>query len=159
MPNPFSVGTGVLEFTSWSDGSTSATRTFTLDRRLILVATYTLISGYASCPSLYTWNGTSYSYVTDVSNPGWLGYIGSINQNGDITFSGGNPWDYVKLDKTQLATNNGNFDLTLAQQWDELYYLDSAYMMVVDHPVGTDAYTSMTNYLNKGSTGQIYTVN
>ena len=48
--------------------------------------------------------------------------------------------------------------MTLAQQWDELYYLDSAYMMVVDHPVGTDAYTSMTNYLNKGSTGQIYTV-
>ncbi len=31
-------------------------------------------------------------------------------------------------------------------------------MLVVDHPVGTDAYTSMTNYLNKGSTGQIYTV-
>jgi hypothetical protein len=36
--------------------------------------------------------------------------------------------------------------------------LDSAYLMAVDHPVGTDVYTSMTNYLNKGSTGQIYTV-
>jgi hypothetical protein len=30
--------------------------------------------------------------------------------------------------------------------------------LVVDHPIGTDVYTSMTNYLNKGSTGQIYTV-
>ncbi len=30
-------------------------------------------------------------------------------------------------------------------------------MIVVDHPAGTEAYTSMTNYLNKGSTGQIYT--
>ena len=48
--------------------------------------------------------------------------------------------------------------MTLSQQWDELYYLDSAYMLVVDHPIGTDVYTSMTNYLNKGSTGQIYTV-
>ena len=158
MPNPFSVGTGVLEFSYWSDGVRSPDRTFTLNSRLILVVTYTLISGYASCPSLYLWNGTGYSYVTDVSNPGWLGYISHINSDGTIVFGGGNPWDYVKLDKNLVATNNGNFDLTLAQQWDELFYIDSAYMLVVDHPVGTDAYTSMTNYLNKGSTGQIYTV-
>jgi hypothetical protein len=158
VPDPFSVGTGVLGFTYWSDGVKTPTRTFTLSERLILVVTYTLISGYASCPSLYIWNGTGYSYVTDVSNPGWLGYISHINSDGTIVFGGGNPWDYVKLDKNLLATNNGNYDVTLAQQWDELYYLDAAYMMVVDHPIGTNVYTSMTNYLNKGSTGQIYTV-
>ena len=105
MPSPFSVGTGVLEFTSWSDGSRSVSRTFTLDKRLILVATYTLISGYASCPSLYIWNGTGYSYVTDVSNSGWLGYIGYMNADGSIVFKDGNPWDYVKLDNNILATN------------------------------------------------------
>ncbi len=50
--------------------------------------------------------------------------------NGNIVFSGGNPWDYVKLDKNQLATKtiNGNsyYDMTLSQQWDELFYLDAA---------------------------------
>jgi len=158
VPDPFSVGTGVLGFTYWSDGLKTPSRSFTLEGRLILVVTYTLISGYASCPSLYIWNGTGYSYVTDVSNPGWLGYISHISSDGTIVFGGGNPWDYVKLDKNLLSTNNGNYDVTLAQQWDELYYLDSAYMMVVDHSIGTDVYTSMTNYLNKGSTGQIYTV-
>jgi hypothetical protein len=107
---------------------------------------------------LYVWNGTGYSYVTDVSNPGWLGYISHINSDGTIIFGGGNPWDYVKLDKTLVGTNNGYFDMTLAQQWDELFYLDSAYLLVVDHPAGTTVHTSMTNYLNKGSTGQIYTV-
>ena len=80
-----------------------------------------------------------------------------------LCISGGNPWDYVKLDPNQLAikTVNGNnyYDMTLAQQWDELFYLDAAQLVVVDHPAGTDAYTTMTNYLNKGSTGQIYTVN
>lgn len=158
VSNIVDVGTGILEFSYWSDGVTSGTRTINLQDRTIIVATYTLISGYASCPSLYIWNGTGYSYVTDVSNAGWLGYIGYINQNGDIVFSGGNPWDYVKLDKNLLATKDGYFDMALFQQWDELYYLDSAYVLVVDHPVGTDVYTSMTNYLNKGSTGQIYTV-
>ncbi len=158
VPDPFSVGTGVLGFTYWSDGVKTPSRTFTLNERLILVVTYTLISGYASCPSLYIWNGTGYSYVTDVSNPGWLGYISHIDSDGTIVFGGGNPWDYVKLDKNLLTTKNGYYDVALAQQWDELFYLDSTYMLVVDHPIGTDVYTSMTNYLNKGSTGQIYTV-
>jgi hypothetical protein len=56
MPDPYNVGTGVLAFTSWSDGSKTPSRTFTLEERLILVATYNLVSGYASCPSLLTWN-------------------------------------------------------------------------------------------------------
>jgi CARDB. len=158
-PTPYSVGTGVLEFTSWSTGQTSPSITFELKDRMILVCTYTVISGYASCPSLYIWNGTGYSYVTDVSNPGWLGYISHINSDGTIVFGGGNPYDYVKLDNSILKANNGYFDVTLSQQWDELYYLDSAQLLVVDHPAGTDVYTSMTNYLNKGSTGQIYTTN
>jgi len=100
VPSPYDVGTGVVGFSYWSDGNTNPTRTFTLDKWTILVATYYVISGYASCPSLFIWNGTGYSYVTDVANSGWLGYIGSINQNGNIIFSGGNPWDYVKLTKT-----------------------------------------------------------
>jgi hypothetical protein len=158
VPNPFDVGTGVLAFTTWSDGVTSPTDTFTLDKRTILVATYTLISGYASCPSLYTWNGKGYSYVTDVSNSGWLGYIGYMNADGSIVFKDGNPWDYVKLDSNTLATKNGNFEMVLSQQWDELYYLDSAQLLVVDHPVGTDVYMSMTSYLSDGSTGKVYTV-
>jgi hypothetical protein len=158
MPSPFSVGTGVLEFTSWNDGVRSSSRSFTLDKRLILVATYTLISGYASCPSLYIWGDTGYSYVTDVSNSGWLGYIGYMNADGSIVFKDGNPWDYVKLDKNALATKNGNFEMELSQQWDELYYLDSAELLVVDHPIGTDVYMSMTSYLSDGSTGKVYTV-
>ena len=162
-PNPVNVGTGVLQFTSWSDGSTNPTETFNLNQWTLLVATYTVISGYASCPSLFTWNGTGYSYVTDVCNSGWLGYLGYITNTGTIVSSGGNPWDYVKLDPSQLAlTDVGGtncYQMVLSQQWDELFYLDAAYMVVVDHPIGTDAYTTMTNYINKGSTGQIYLVN
>jgi len=38
-PNIVDVGTGVLEFSYWSDGSKSKSTTFTLDERLVIVAT------------------------------------------------------------------------------------------------------------------------
>ncbi len=150
------LGTGIVEFSHWNDGIESGSRTFTLDKYTALLAHYIIISGYASCPSLYIWNGTEYSYVTEVSNAGWLGYMDYINEAGDFVFSGGNPWDHVKLDKSQLQlrTDNDNnydyYDVVLFQQWDEIYYLDTAYMVVVDHPKGTDAYSTMVNYVNRG---------
>ncbi|MCL1977504.1 MAG: hypothetical protein FWG55_05325 [Candidatus Bathyarchaeota archaeon] len=157
VSNILDVGTGILQFASWNSETKSSTVTFMLKERMTMTATYDLLSGYASCPSLYIWNGTGYTYVTDVSNAGWLGYTGYINPNGEIIFSGGNPYDYVKLDKNILTDKNGYFDIVLSQQWDELFYMDYVSLLVVDHPIGTDVYTSMTNYLNKGYTGQIYT--
>jgi CARDB len=161
VPNPFTTETAVFRFDYWSNGDTSTTTTVNLQSRLIIVASYTLISGYASCPSLFVWNGTDYVYVTDVANAGWLGYIDYINEKGDIVFGGGNPWDFVKLDNNQLAerdVDDGYYDLVLFQQWNELFYLDSAYMVVVDHPAGTEAYTTMVNYGNQAFNGQVYTV-
>jgi hypothetical protein len=162
VPNPFTTETAVFRFDYWSNGDTSTTTRVNLQSRLIIVASYTLISGYASCPSLFFWNGTDYVYVTDVSNAGWLGYIDYINEKGDIVFGGGNPWDFVKLDKNQIAQRDidghGYYNLVLFQQWNELFYLDSAYMMVVDHPADTDAYTTMVNYANQAFNGQIYTI-
>ena len=161
VPNPFTTETAVFRFDYWSNGDTSTTTTVNLQSRLIIVASYTLISGYASCPSLFIWNGTDYVYVTDVANAGWLGYIDYINEKGDIVFGGGNPWDFVKLDNNQLAerdVDDGYYDLVLFQQWNELFYLDSAYMVVVDHPAGTEAYTTMVNYGNQTFNGQVYTV-
>jgi hypothetical protein len=161
-PNIVNLPTGVLAFSYWNDGSKSPSITFTLDKRLIIVATYIVISGYASCPSLFYWNGTDYVYVTEVSNAGWLGYIDYMDENGDIIFGGGNPWDTIKLDANQIAarsTESGEYyDVMLLQKWDELFYLDTAYMMVVDHPADVDVYSPMVNYVNQAFPGEIYTV-
>jgi hypothetical protein len=163
VPNPVTLTTGVLAFSSWQDGVSSTTRTIDLNQWTIMVATYTIVSGYASCPSLFVWNGTGYSYVTDVSNSGWLGYMNYMTSGGTIVYGGGTPWDYVKLNPNLLAVKNidgtGYYDMILAQQWDEIFYLDTAYMVVVDHPAGTDVYSTMSNYVNQGFNGQIYTVN
>jgi hypothetical protein len=157
------VGTGVVEFDHWNDGVTSESRIVVLDRFLSVLAHYIVISGYASCPSLYYWNGSDYVYVTEVSNAGWLGYIDYIEDDGDIVFGGGNPWDHVKLDNSQIQTRTDNgeeyYDIILFQQWDEIFYLDTAYLVAVDHPSDVDVYSTMVNYVNRGVYDQIYTVN
>jgi hypothetical protein len=158
VPSLVDLGTGVLEFSYWSDGVTSPSRTFTLNERLILVATYNLISGWASCPSLYVWNGTGYTYVAEVSNSGWLGDISHINANGEIVFAGGNYWDYIKLGRDLVPAADGYFDMVLTQQWDELFYFDNAYLMVVDHPANVDVLATMSNYINSVFNDKIYTI-
>jgi len=158
------VGTGIVQFSHWNDGVESASRTVTLDKWRSMIAQYIVISGYACCPSLYIWNGINYTYITEVSNAGWLGYMDYINEDGDIVFGGGNPWDHVKLDKSQLEVRidaeNGYeyYDIVLFQQWDEIFYLDTAYLVVVDHPADIDVYSTMVNYVNRGFYGEIYTV-
>ena len=152
---PATDTSGTHPFLHWNDGSTNPKRTFTLTDRTILVAYY---DPGASCPSLFTWNGTGYAYISEVSNAGWLGYIGYINEDGDIVFQGGNPWDYIKLNASQLQVrDNSYYDMTLHQIWDEIFYLDSAYLMVVDHPSNVDAYSTMVRYTNPEFMGQIYT--
>jgi hypothetical protein len=158
VPNPYTTETAVFEFSHWSNGGTSTTTKINLQSRTTLVVTYNLVSGYASCPSLYYWNGTDYVYVTEVSNAGWLGYMDYMDENGNIVFGGGNPWDTIKLDVDQLTPKDGYYDMVLFQQWDEIFYLDAAYMLVVDHPIGTDVYSTMMNYVNQAFTGEIYTV-
>ncbi len=153
---PLTDPTGVITFLQWDDGSTNLARTFDLTQRMSITATYT---GGSSCPALYMWNGTDYVYVTDVSNHGWLGYINYINDDGSITYYRNNPWDYVPLNSSQMQSTDGNFNLTLIQKWNEIFYLDQAYMMVVDHPANVSVYSTMEEqYLDPAYMGNIYTV-
>ena len=153
---PATDPTGKFVFEKWEDGSKNPVRTITITSRKTVTADF---SGGTSCPSLYLWNGKEYVYVSDVSNHGWLGYINYINDDGSITFWRNNPWDYIPLDASQLQPVNGSYNLTLIQRWDEIFYLDQAYMMVVDHPADVNVYSTMVEqYLDPNYMGQIYTV-
>ncbi|MCW4025241.1 MAG: hypothetical protein NWF01_09435 [Candidatus Bathyarchaeota archaeon] len=151
--------TGTYPFINWGDyAASSPTRTINLQDRMDLNAYY---QGGSSCPSLYYWNGQENVYVAEISHGGWLGYIGYINHDGTTTFVGGNPWDHAKISSAELVPRQVNgsnyFDITLLQRWNEIIYLDAAYMLAVDHPVGTDAYASLANYMNPVYTDTIYT--
>jgi len=153
---PSTDTTGTHPFLYWENGLTSPTRTITLNKPTILVAYY---EKGDSCPSLFVWNGTGYSYVSEVSNHGWLGYIDYMNSDGSIIFYRNHPWDYIPIDRDLLQTDKGSYLVTLTQMWDEIFYLDSAYMVVVDHPADVEVYSTMVEqYLDPNYMGNIYTV-
>ena len=139
VPNPYETNTAIFRFDYWSDGDTHATKTVNLQRRMSFVATYTLISGVASCPSLSIWNGTNYVYRTEVSaGTGYLPYFEYFRENGARVFGYSDPWDYIKLDSSQIQPRNGYYDMTLTQYWDEIFYIDAAKLIVVDHSPDVD---------------------
>ncbi|MCJ7762356.1 hypothetical protein MUP38_02735 [Candidatus Bathyarchaeota archaeon] len=155
---PSTDPTGQYGFLNWENKDTNPTRTIRLTTAIILVAYY---EHGTSCPSLFMWNGTDYAYVAEVSNHGWLGYINYVTDKTDwpIVYWRNNPWDYIPLGRNQLQPRNGYYDLTLTQKWNEIFYLDSAYLVAVDHPADVDVYSTMVEqYLDPAYMGQIYTV-
>jgi hypothetical protein len=164
---PAADPTGKFGFLQWEasspplsdDGSKNPSRQITLTGRVTVKGSF---SGGSSCPSLYLWNGKEWVYVAEVSDHGWLGYINSKNSsNGAVpfTFYANNPWDYIPLDGNQAALVDGYYVLKLSQKWNEIFYLDQAFMVVVDHPSDVDVYSTMVEqYIDPAYMGQIYTV-
>ena len=150
-------GAVVFTFAGWDDGSTNPTRTVDLQRELYTIAYYTRPG---SCPSLYIWNGTDFTYSAEVSDgPGWLGYIDHFNADGSIVFSYNYPWDYIKLGKNTLQPKNGYYQMNIGETSDEIFYMDAVKLVAVDHSPDVDVFSTAGTYIYKlANQGTVYTV-
>jgi hypothetical protein len=76
-----------------------------------------------------------------------------------MVFAYSYPWDYIKLDRSQLQPRNGYYDMTLTQVWDEISYIDSVQLLVVDHSPDVDVYSTKGTYIyNLEGQGRIISV-
>jgi hypothetical protein len=98
----------------------------------------------ASCPFLYSYDGEKNVFVADLYNRGILAVPGFRPQ----------PEDYAKIESDQLRPRDGLYRVQIAQEYDEISYLDKVALIAVDHTTGTDVYPSLL----KADTGKIYTV-
>ncbi len=156
---PTAVGAlDAYTFRSWADDGSTNPRTIDVEGPTSLTADYNGPSG--SCPSLYMWNGTGYSYVAEVNDgTGWLGYVDYYQPDGTAVYGYNYPYDYIKLDLTQLQSLNGFYNMKLTQMSDEIFYLDSVQMIAVDHPANVNVFsTASTMIYNLTGQGTIYTV-
>jgi hypothetical protein len=86
-----------------------------------------------SCPFLYSYDGEKYVSVADLYNRGILAVPGFRPQ----------PEDYAKIESDQLRPNDGFYRLQIAQEYDEISYLDKIFLVAVDHVAGTEVYPSL----------------
>jgi len=99
---------------------------------------------FGSCPFLYTWNGTGYSFVGDMSD-------GQISSSRRANL---NPTDYMKIRGELLQPEGGTYTAQVTEDYDELSYVDQLRLFTVDHPLGYDAYVGML----KANRSTVYTV-
>jgi hypothetical protein len=149
-----------FNFDNWFDGSAALTRTINVEGDTFVGTSYIIQYKPGSCPSLYVWNGKSYSYYSDVNDgTGWLGFLEYFKPDGSMVFSYNYPYDYVKLDSTQLKPLNGFYNFKITEMSDEIFYLDSVQMIAVDHPANVNVFSTASTFIyNLTGQGTIYTV-
>jgi hypothetical protein len=145
-------------FTNWNDGSTSLSKTVDVESAIYVTANY--VRTQNSCPVLSAWNGVSYNYVSDVNDgTGWLGFLEYFKPDGSMVFSNNYPYDYIKLDSTQLQPLNGFYNLQISETQNEIFYMDSVKLLAVDHPANTNVFSTRSTFVyNLTGQGTIYTI-
>jgi hypothetical protein len=158
FPEKVEFERAVWTFVDWGgDGVWDLTKTIDLQERTVVIASYDL---KRCCPALYVWNGNNYIYIAEVSDgTGYLGILDYFLDNGSIVFAYSDPWDYIKLNRNQMKPKDGYYDIILTQESNEIFYMDSAELVVVDHSPDVDVFSTKSTYIyNLDGMGNIYTV-
>jgi len=88
-----------------------------------------------SCPFLYTWNGKTYEFISDVLGTTPLGLRMAPGM-----FVPPDHDEYVLVTGEQLVPKDGEYTLQLTEELREVTYLDFAKLLVVDSPAATEIY-------------------
>jgi tetratricopeptide (TPR) repeat protein len=86
-----------------------------------------------SCPILYAWDGEKYRFVSDFLGGAIIGYLTDPGQ-----YYTPDTDEFLKIG--HLAPKHGRYEFQVANQLEEILYLDAARLVAVDHPAGTSLY-------------------
>ncbi len=87
----------------------------------------------SSCPTLFSWDGSKYQFVSDVIGAAVVGHWVSPTQRNLP-----DPDEWIKIDGSQLRSYQGRFSLRFGEPMEEVNYMDQVRLIAVDHPIGTD---------------------
>jgi tetratricopeptide (TPR) repeat protein len=87
-----------------------------------------------SCPILYAWNGSEYSFVTDFLGGSAIGARTPAGWNYPDTD------EYVRVTGEQLKPHNDVYSLLMNNQLEEVIFFDAVKLLAVDHPAETEIY-------------------
>jgi Tfp pilus assembly protein PilF len=91
-----------------------------------------------SCPYLYAWDGQRFRFVTDILGSAPLGL-----RITDTLFAEADPSEYVWLgDDHAFPPRDNAYSIRITEELREVLYLDTAELVVVDHPADTEVHTT-----------------
>ncbi len=120
----------------------------------LLVETKNSTAGF-SCPFLYVWDGARYQFITDMSGAGGLGYE---DASGTYPFWHPFPEDTVVVHHSLLKEEEGKFKLVIAEDQDEVTYLDQVKLFTVDHSPEVEVFSSLAYSYSKAFPFFLHTV-
>jgi tetratricopeptide (TPR) repeat protein len=90
-----------------------------------------------SCPMIFTWNGSSFSFLTDVLGVAPLGA-----SSGDGNYFPVDHDEYVQVPGEAMVPRDGKYEVRITEELREVSYLDHIHLVAVDHPGSTSIYTN-----------------
>jgi tetratricopeptide (TPR) repeat protein len=90
-----------------------------------------------SCPMIFTWNGSKFTFITDVLGVAPLGA-----KSGDGSYFPTNSDEYIWIDGEHLRPRDGMLDLRITEELGEVSYLDMLELIAVDHPADVDVFSN-----------------
>jgi tetratricopeptide (TPR) repeat protein len=90
-----------------------------------------------SCPMVFTWNGDTFEFITDVLGVAPLGASAGNGQYFPVDHD-----EYVQISGSSLAAVDGRYDIRLTEELREVAYLDAIRLVTVDHPAEVSVFTN-----------------
>jgi len=90
-----------------------------------------------SCPMIFTWNGSSFNFLTDVLGVAPLGA-----SSGDGNYFPVDHDEYVQVPGEAMVPRNGKYEVRITEELREVSYLDHIHLIAVDHPAAAAIYTN-----------------
>ena len=86
-----------------------------------------------SCPIVYAWDGENFRFVSDINGGAIIGYLTAPGE-----YNTSDTDEYLRLG--EIAPKDGKYVIQLANQLEEIIYIDALQLLAVDHPRGVDIY-------------------
>lgn len=90
-----------------------------------------------SCPTVWTWNGRAFEYITDILG---VAPLGAAAGNG--AYFPADSEEAIVLPRDSLRPREGRYEIRITEELAEVAYLDQVRLLAVDHPEGASLLTN-----------------
>lgn len=119
---------------TWPNGLIQSEARQPVNRALIFKEAQRL-SG--SCPTIWTWNGREFEFVTDILGVAPLGAAAGNGESFAVDHE-----ESIVLPPGSLLPREGRYEIRITEELAEVTYLDQVSLLAVDHPQGSRLVTN-----------------